>query len=441
MPKKKYLYKDKKFISGKNLESEDFLSYISPSLAKKMSANYISDRAQMEKFFELYFDSLRELGISDFLNPRKIRQDADILRIYSDEETGYLEKNIYAVTFPDKEIFIRGNSKTGDYETIFHELNHVFAFHNYSKKAPTYEERGPLQTNQPIENKTGFNVDYVGGGEEFLYFNEGVTEYLALRQGAYVSKKERPISVYDFGVAFARMLYLVAGNALFDGYFNGGNFETVTRGIGIEGLTKELVKEFADAVSLIADEISDEDEIVGILEYSYETIIQILGLKVEKEICENFDKFKNSDEIVACAIKAYANFSEAIYFGSSRFDYTNIIRNEVFNMFYDNYIETLYAIEQRYFEEGMHIKFDSDLKISDNEINSALTLFNMINLKNYGLISNNEKPITIDNLLSQENITVMNQGKANYIRKKSKAMDDPFFMRAYGEHYEHMLDK
>lgn len=440
MPKKKYLYKDKKFLSGKNLESEDLLSYISPTLAKKISENFLTDKAFMRKRFELYFDALKELGITVLLNPRKIRQDVDALRIYSADGLGILDHDDIAVTNSDKTVYIRRNSKSGNYGDLFHELNHVLSFNNYSNKAPTYEERGPLQTNSAIESKTGFCTFYVSGENEFLYFNEGVTEYLALKEEAFSSKKEIVISSYDYNVAFARMLYLVAGNALFDAYFNGGNFETIVRGIGIEGLTKEDIKQFADAVSQI-DDIKSDEEIVEFFEYSYQVIINILGLKVEKEICENFDKFKNSDEIFACATKAYANFAKAIYFGGSRYDYTNIIRNEVFNMFCDNYVETLYAIEQRYFEEGMHIKFDSGLNFGDSEIESVLTLFNMINLSNYGIVTTDEKPITIDNLLSQENIVVMNQGKANYTRKKTKKMDDPLFMRAYGERYEYLLDK
>lgn len=433
MAKKKYLYQDKKFLSGRNLESEDLVSYISPMLAKKISQNFLSDTAFMKKTFELYFDSFREFGISTLLNPKKVRGDIDQLLICSADGLGILERSTAAATFPDKTVFIRGNNKAGDYAVLFHELNHVLSFHNYSNKDATYDERGPLQTNSAINSKSGFNTFYVDGDSEFLLFNEGVTEYLALRQSAFASKKEVVVGAYDNEVAFARMLYLIAGNALFDGYFNGGNFDAVNAGIGIEGFSKEDLKSFADIVSLI-DEQEDAQDHLDVFCCAYEAIISILGLKVEKEICENFDKFKNPDEIVGSVTKAYANFAKAIYFGGTKLNYGNAIRGEVFDLLCSSYVETLSAIETRFYEEGQHLKFNQNLKLDQSEIEDACGLFEFVNLRNYGIITKDEKPITVDNLLEQENIVVLKQGKADYIRKKMK-MDDPVEMRAFGESF------
>ena len=217
MPKKKYVYANKKLLLNKCfLENEDQLFYISPLLAKQIGEKFNLGKS-VEERFKLYFEALHYMGISPLLDARKIRRDVADLRV--DKYLSLNDRQANAITdiADEKIISIRNSFRENNFCTMFHEMNHIFSKHNYSKTSKEFQSlNDPFYVDKEIQHQFGYFLDF-GENENDNYnqFDEGVTEYLALRQVAYAVKRDVPLESYRFEVQFVRMFYLLAGNALF----------------------------------------------------------------------------------------------------------------------------------------------------------------------------------------------------------------------------------
>ena len=127
MPKKKYVYANKKLLLNKCfLENEDQLFYISPLLAKQIGEKFNLGKS-VEERFKLYFEALHYMGISPLLDAKKIRRDVAELRV--DKYLSLNDRQANAITdiADEKIISIRNSFRENNFCTMFHEMNHIFS--------------------------------------------------------------------------------------------------------------------------------------------------------------------------------------------------------------------------------------------------------------------------------------------------------------------------
>lgn len=430
MPKKKYVYANKKLLLNKDsLENEDQLFYISPLLAKQIGEKFNMGKS-VEERFKLYFEALHYMGISPLIDARKIRRDVADLRI--DKYLSLNDRHAYAITdvADEKIISIRNSFRENDFSTMFHEVNHVFSKHNYSKTNKEFQNlNDPFYTDKEIQHRFGYYFDF-GENENDNYnqFDEGVTEYLALRQEAYTVKRDVPLGSYRFEVQFVRMFYLLAGNALFEGYFNDGDFSRIAREIGVEDVTEKSVKSIAYEISQAQNQsMSLMLETEGIL---FRNMISLLAKKVEGIVWDNLEAFENVGEIEKLIGNAFSNFAQTFYFGSSEKAVDQLLRPDTFNFLTEMYFNLVEDVNEDICEKGLEEKLGL-ISLENKTFDGVCDFFKFINSRNYGIVLVDEKPLTFENLLAQEKVCVYNEAKGNYIRKKQK-IGDPLFMEEFG---------
>lgn len=430
MPKKKYVYANKKLLLNKSsLENEDQLFYISPLLAKQIGEKFNLGKS-VEERFKLYFEALHYMGISLLLDARKIRRDVADLRV--DKYLSLNDRQAYAITdiADEKIISIRNSFRKNNFCTIFHEMNHIFSKHNYSKTSKEFQSlNDPFYVDKEIQHQFGYFLDF-GENENDNYnqFDEGVTEYLALRQEAYAVKRDVPLGSYRFEVQFVRMFYLLAGNALFEGYFNDGDFSRIAREIGVEDVTEKSVKSIAYAISQAQNQsMSLMLETEGIL---FRNMIFLLANKVEGIVWNNLEAFENVGEIEKLIGNAFSNFAQTFYFGSSEKAVDQLLRPDTFNFLTEMYFNLVEDVNEDICEKGLEEKIGL-INLENKTFEGVCDFFKFINSRNYGIVLVDEKPLTFENLLAQEKVCVYNEAKGNYIRKKQK-IGDPLFMEEFG---------
>ena len=430
MPKKKYIYANKKLLLNKCfLENEDQLFYISPLLAKQIGEKFNLGKS-VEERFKLYFEALHYMGISPLLDARKIRRDVADLRV--DKYLSLNDRQANAITdiADEKIISIRNSFRENNFCTMFHEMNHIFSKHNYSKTSKEFQSlNDPFYVDKEIQHQFGYFLDF-GENENDNYnqFDEGVTEYLALRQVAYAVKRDVPLESYRFEVQFVRMFYLLAGNALFEGYFNDGDFSRIAREIGVEDVTEKTIKSIAYAISQVQNQsMSLMLETEAILN---KNMISLLANKVEGIVWDNLELFENVGEIEKLIGNAFSNFAQTFYFGSSEKDVDQLLRPEIFNFLTETYFNLVEDVNEDICEKGLEEKLGL-INLENKTFDGVCDFFKFINSRNYGIVLVDEKPLTFENLLAQEKVCVYNEAKGNYIRKKQK-IGDPYFMEQNG---------
>ena len=431
MPKKKYVYANKKLLLNKcSLENEDQLFYISPLLAKQIGEKFNLGKS-VEERFKLYFEALHYMGISPLLDAKKIRRDVADLRV--DKYLSLNDRQAYAITdiADEKIISIRNSFRENNFCTMFHEMNHIFSKHNYSKTNKEFQSlNDPFYVEKEIQHRFGYSFNF-GAGENDNYnlFDEGVTEYLALRQTAYAVKRDVPLGAYCFETQFARMFYLLAGNALFEGYFNDGDFFRLTKAIGVEELTERNVRSLAYDISEFQNQyyLGDSLEMENLI---YENMISLLADKVEGIVWDNLELFENVGEIEKLIGNAFSNFAQTFYFGSSEKEVDQLLRPETFNFLTETYFNLVEDVNEDICEKGLEEKLGL-INLENKTFDGVCDFFKFINSRNYGIVLVDEKPLTFENLLAQEKVCVYNEAKGNYIRKKQK-IGDPYFMEQNG---------
>lgn len=431
MPKKKYVYANKKLLLNKCfLENEDQLFYISPLLAKQIGEKFNLGKS-VEERFKLYFEALHYMGISPLLDAKKIRRDVADLRV--DKYLSLNDRQAYAITdiADEKIISIRNSFRENNFCTMFHEMNHIFSKHNYSKTNKEFQSlNDPFYVEKEIQHRFGYSFNF-GAGENDNYnlFDEGVTEYLALRQTAYAVKRDVPLGAYCFETQFARMFYLLAGNALFEGYFNDGDFFRLTKAIGVEELTERNVRSLAYDISEFQNQyyLGDSLEMENLI---YENMISLLADKVEGIVWDNLELFENVGEIEKLIGNAFSNFAQTFYFGSSEKEVDQLLRPETFNFLTETYFNLVEDVNEDICEKGLEEKLGL-INLENKTFDGVCDFFKFINSRNYGIVLVDEKPLTFENLLAQEKVCVYNEAKGNYIRKKQK-IGDPYFMEQNG---------
>ena len=431
MPKKKYVYANKKLLLNKcSLENEDQLFYISPLLAKQIGEKFNLGKS-VEERFKLYFEALHYMGISPLLDAKKIRRDVADLRV--DKYLSLNDRQANAITdiADEKIISIRNSFRENNFCTMFHEMNHIFSKHNYSKTNKEFQSlNDPFYVEKEIQHRFGYSFNF-GAGENDNYnlFDEGVTEYLALRQTAYAVKRDVPLGAYCFETQFARMFYLLAGNALFEGYFNDGDFFRLTKAIGVEELTERNVRSLAYDISEFQNQyyLGDSLEMENLI---YENMISLLADKVEGIVWDNLELFENVGEIEKLIGNAFSNFAQTFYFGSSEKEVDQLLRPETFNFLTETYFNLVEDVNEDICEKGLEEKLGL-INLENKTFDGVCDFFKFINSRNYGIVLVDEKPLTFENLLAQEKVCVYNEAKGNYIRKKQK-IGDPYFMEQNG---------
>ena len=446
MPKKRYLYANKKVLKeGRNQQEEDYFYFCSPEYAKQIGKKFGLNGKAVEVAFRQYFEAMKYLGITQLVNKDRIRRRIDKFEFNFWSSFGRDKRFIAASTnIKDFSIDLRNSFKTGDSEVLFHEFNHLLAQHNSNGDNWLYDKREKIFS-------TGFDIANITEDEIFLtLFNEGVTELLACLQDSYYKKTVTPIAVYEIETGLANSLYMICGNALFDGYFNGGNFEPIARAIGEpqehDALAAEAVSNIdtdADSLAFLADDISfiqemDYVEAYQTFKYVQIKLINILYKKVFLDVVNNLDKFNNSSEIDASVFTAFANYSKTIFFGRNKYTVFNLAtRDDVFNHLTQTYFDLLNNVEV-VIQERRDLPFAyQEPKISFEEVRDE---FIYINDCSYGLIDYRQKPINV--MAKDYTIQVFEPNKGNYLRKKI-GYDDVYDMKGsiMGERLKEALEE
>lgn len=423
MPKKHYLYANKKVLKeGRNQQEEDFNYFYSPKYAKQIGIKYGESGKAIEVAFKQYFEAMKHLGLTKLIDKDNLRKKIDKFMFYYNNSFGENGSGALAMTdLVELCIEIRKSIKVGDYETLFHEFNHLISAHESNGDNWRYQRDEEIFS-------TGYDIKNVTEGIEYnTLFNEGVTDLLALLQYSYLKKTVAlNSSGYELEVGFLHSLYMVCGNALFEGYFGGGKFGPIARAIGepqeTDALAVECVSNIqTDEISLaiLSDRISNlaySEPLEAIAEFNdiqYD-LINILYKKVFLDITNNLDKFNDFSEIEATVFTAFANYAKTLYFGSDKYSIYNPTRNDVFEYLTETYFGTLNNI-------GFIIQEIEDVQISYQEPrNSFETIFeNFVNINDcsYGLIDYRQKPIDV--ISKNYVISVFEPNKANYLRKKN----------------------
>lgn len=245
---------------------------------------------------------------------------------------------------------------------------------------------------------------------------------------AYAVKHDVPLGSYRFEVQFVRMFYLLAGNALFEGYFNDGDFSRIAREIGVEDVTEKTIKSIAYAISQVQNQsISLMLETEALLN---KNMISLLANKVEGIVWDNLELFENVGEIEKLIGNAFSNFAQTFYFGSSEKEVDQLLRPDVFNCLTQFYFELIDVVNEDICEKGLEEKIGL-INLENKTFDGVCDFFKFINSRNYGIVLVDEKPLTFENLLAQEKVCVYNEAKGNYIRKKQK-IGNPYFMEQNG---------
>lgn len=431
MPKKKYVYANKKLLLNKCiLENEDKVFYISPFLAKKIGEKFNMGKDVEEKF-KLYFEGLHVLGISPLLDARKIRRDVINLQVgkYAGLDSRY--ENAVTDVSDETIVSIRKSFRNSEFSTLFHEMNHVFSKYNFSKVNKNYQRpNDPFFEENEIQHKIGFFYNFKNNeNDNYNLFDEGVTEYLAKRLEAYVLKRDVAYHIYSFYVQFARMFYLLAGNTLFDEYFNNGDFSKIAKEIGVEDVTEKEVRAIAYFISQVDNQqLSLSFEAKQLL---FNNMISLFTNKVEGIVWNNLESFKDAKQIEKLIGNAFSNFAQTFFFGMEEKCVDQLLRPAVFGDLTDYYFKLVEVVNEEIVSNGFAEKYGL-INLENKTYEGICEFFKFVNNRNYGIIIADEKPLTLENLLGQEKVSLYGEAKGNFIRKKEH-FGNPIFMERFGE--------
>lgn len=441
MAKQKYLYKNKKnfYKNESNQQENDFNYFYSPKYAKIVGQKYGQSGEAIENAFNQYFEAMKYFGLTNLINKDLLRKRIDELEIY------YLyriDKDVCAYTdLGDSYIALRKSAKVGDYATLFHEFNHLitirecenFEIFNHTNDKSVELDIEEKEGDSKLNFESGYSTfDPINSQDLYYGFDEGVTEFLALMQTSYLNKKSSIISAYPKATNYAHILYLIVGNALFDGYFNGGNF----------GALNKCFNNQID-MAFVADEISQLEETSVPSEFiklDYQIQVDLMNLfsyKLSIDVVNNLDKFKCFYEMESAITKAYCIYAGAIFFDFKSNSLLNSNRQGIFEELTINYYELIQGLGE-YINNNQNLnknlKFDFEKWTpTEEELEGTCSLFEMINDANYAFISYTEKPINVLDYIDDKKIDVYNMAKATYLRKKNH-IDDVAFMKNYNSH-------
>lgn len=419
MPKAKYLYKNKKSrYKGQNQEGLDEIFFKSPKYAQIVAKKYGIHVADVERSLNKYFECLKEMGLTQLINKDKTRTYISQLSIDLSDELG---GTTAAFTRPlNKMMAFRKSVKAGEFSTLFHEFNHFLSIGKDVWRNNSFDFR----------SSTGFqHMTYFDDG--FRGFNEGTTEYLARLQKSYFTKQPAVIEAYSFWTAYARQLYFIAGNELYEDYFNGGSFEIVGRKLEGFGIGKEELLALADDVSLLLHlqgEVFQDGKIqsgnlIDFVNINYEVqsnLISMFERKINNDAFKNLNKFNSFDEITDTMFNAYLTYAKALYFGCSSKSMNNYNRIDIFGNLVNSFLDNLEDIANFITENPEEVNFEFDgVGVDDEAVEHLKQQLEKVNDRNYALVEFGEEEITLEKMKDKE-IRVYNEGYANYLRSRRK---------------------
>ena len=439
MPKAKYLYENKKkTYKGQNQEALDQVFFKSPKYAEIVAKKYGIHTADVERAMKAYFESMKEMGLTQLLNGKKVRQFIEQMSI---DMKNALAGGMGAWTIPYmKKMQFRKSVKAGDFSTLFHEFNHFLSIgkNQYSNSDFDYLDVCGFSRSTYFEDM-------------FMGFDEGITEYLSRLQKSYYTKQPAVINVYSFWTAYARQLYFIAGKELYEDYFNGGDFEVVERKLKEFGIKKDEILKLANDVSYLLDlqkEVYQDGEVqsgnlIDFVNGNYEVqsnLISMFGRKINNDAFKNLNKFNNFDELADTMFNAYLNYAKALYFGCSSKSMNNYNRADIFGNLVNSFLDNLDDIANFITENPEEINFEFDGVCVDEEaVDYLRKQLEKINDGNYALVEFGEEEITLENMKGKE-IRVYDEGYANYLRSKYKysktrdMKDEQYFDEEYSKH-------
>lgn len=426
MPKSKYLYQHKKlFKDGVNQEHSDFNYYCSPKYAKIIGKKYGLKGEVIERAFNQYFEAMKYLGLTQLIDKDRLRRHIDNMGIR--HEDGLDNKLVDAwVDFIEEDIFLRKSAKKGRYLDIFHEFNHLISIDN---KLTDCKISDCLAMG-------GYRIDFHLKEEKFNSFNEGVTQFLSCLQLSYLKKHIVLSDCYFKETAYAHSLYLICGNALFEGYFN-NDFQYIAK--AVPNTTEEEIQDLADSIEEFKSYDPNSTKAIELDCLINTYLIEMFSDKVYVDVLENLDKFNSFFEIQKVLTKAYCNYVNSLFFGVDEENLLNLNRRPIFEKLTDDYFYILEKIADYINENPKMVKFNCNYEgVSEKSIEQFNRLFQAVNDRNYGFIDYTKKPINVIDYLNDSLVIIENMGKAEYLRKKAK-IGQTSFMKNY-ELYEKELE-
>ena len=118
MPKKKYLYQDKKILQNLKSPEEDLVYFNSLKFAKTVAEKFGRSKTYLEDIFTRYFRALKDLGITELMSYPRIKNNINFLYFNFND---FIPK--YALGLTDgffEEISLRKSFRFNDISTLIH---------------------------------------------------------------------------------------------------------------------------------------------------------------------------------------------------------------------------------------------------------------------------------------------------------------------------------
>ena len=437
MPKKKYIYFNKKPLkNGINQQEEDINYFKYPEYSEIIGKKYGLSGKAIEIAFRQYFEAMKYFGLTQIINKDKLRKQIKTFELFycynlsSADVIG--EANIIF-----NEINVKNSLKVGNYGVLFHEFNHLISIDNRTLQRWKYNrDENILSTGYSIstiiekeikgekktkKNELAFN-DEETLNKKFIFineynnFNEGVTEFLTSLQISFLNKKSIVIEAYPLETSFAHALYLICGNALFEGYFGKGDFSAISDVFG-DKLDVNTIKNFAKVIT----NNSNNDSVSFLIQTYYDiqsALIDLLSYKVCCDIKKNINEFKNYDIIKKVVLKCFGEFSKTLYFENSKKSLLNYNRDSIFYKLTNNFYNVMADIKDFIVENNIEISLPKN-DILKEKMYEIYDFFEYCNDCQYGLIDYGIKPINVVDFINSNNINLNEYNYSNYIRSKN----------------------
>ena len=393
MPKKRYLYENKKaYYNNKNQQEDDFNYFYSPKFSKIIAKKYGKNENAIEQYFKVYFNCLKEMQLTQNLNKDKVRNAINNFdfSFYG----GLAERETLAETdLIENTINLRNSFRKSDLSILYHEFNHVlsgcspkiennFIIINsgYSEIKISlkefYDQVGKVPKELLIKNYNTFYDEfsqYLSSSEDkYSLFNEGVTELLTMMQVSYKNKNSSVSYSYYNEVGNVKLLYKIIGNKLFEGYFC-NDFNIIAR-VFDNKVSVEKIKNIADLFNdsnLDIEFFNSYDEYFVNKDFMIKNyMLDLLEIKINNDI-EKIE-FKNIDELKSVIYKAYLIMAANLQFGTSKNDMILFLDSR--NKILERMVNSASKIINSY-ANSHNLKF----KISDEEESNLYLSFDAIN--------------------------------------------------------------
>lgn len=257
-----------------------------------------------------------------------------------------------------------------------------------------------------------------------LNLNEGMTELLATMFDCYLNKQNLLFSSdYTINTKYCELLYRIYGDELFKTFFN-RSLEELQELMQLED---DEMNEFLDNIEMLFEPGFPLEEYVTMHINIMDTLLFCFEKHVIEDILNNLDVFANSREIEIAIEKSILDFASSSYNDSNKsciFETKDFVNSQFVNSYNNCIVQILlYAKVLSKTEEISEENLQKLLSLKAKNENQQEILKAKINYmveNNYYFINNNLDQINPTDFVRGKTLTIHDQNKQNYLRKKSK---------------------